>query len=86
MKLTFAGRVVRKEGEGVSSALYDVTERAKKQPKKKFFNFRYVHAVKDYGTDYLHIKSVEKTLIVRGYKGMLCEDACSNLANLLRMS
>jgi hypothetical protein len=26
-----------------------------------FFNIPYVHAVEDYGTGYVHIKSVEKT-------------------------
>jgi hypothetical protein len=28
-----------------------------------FFSLRYVHVVKDYGTGYVHIKSVEKTLM-----------------------
>jgi hypothetical protein len=29
-----------------------------------FFNFRYVHAVKGYGTGYAHVKLVEKTLML----------------------
>jgi hypothetical protein len=38
-------------------------DRAPVFAKKKKIYFRYVHAVKDYGTGYVHIKSVEKTMM-----------------------